>query len=190
MSRSVSMATPTLPTSPSARWMIGVIADLGGQVEGDAEAGLSLLQEIAIAAVGLLRRGEPGVLTHGPHPAPVHGGLYAARKGIGAGKPEGFEIIEPALIRRGVKPLDGDSGVVTETPFAFPGFCRASAPRNGSRPPPLRRDDPLQRTCLLPFSRSFRPRARSCTCDNRDPRGRRCRGVCLHPPPEAGGPCS
>jgi hypothetical protein len=46
--------------------MVGIQADLGGQVEGDAQAGLSLRKQIAVAAVRFLGGPEPGVLPHGP----------------------------------------------------------------------------------------------------------------------------
>ena len=57
--------------------VVGVVADLGRQVEGDGEAGLSLLEQELVAAVGLLSVGEAGVLAHRPEPAAVHGGLDA-----------------------------------------------------------------------------------------------------------------
>jgi hypothetical protein len=46
MSASEEMATPTLPTSPQRQGMVGVVADLGGQVEGDREASLALFEQI------------------------------------------------------------------------------------------------------------------------------------------------
>jgi len=62
--------------------VVGIIADLRGQVEGDAQACLSLFEEIAVTPVGLFGGGEAGVLAHGPEPAAVHGGMDAAREGI------------------------------------------------------------------------------------------------------------
>ena len=35
--------------------VIGVIADLGGQVKGNREAGLALIEQVAVALVGLLQ---------------------------------------------------------------------------------------------------------------------------------------
>ena len=46
--------------------VVGVVAHLRRQVEGDAQARLALRQQVAVAAVGLRRRGEPGVLPHRP----------------------------------------------------------------------------------------------------------------------------
>ena len=46
MSSTLSIATPALPTSPSTRSMIAVIAAVGGQIEGNRNA---LLPGIASA---------------------------------------------------------------------------------------------------------------------------------------------
>ena len=48
------------------RGMIGVVTHQRRQIEGHREPGLALAQQIAIAAVGFLGRGEPGELPHGP----------------------------------------------------------------------------------------------------------------------------
>ena len=60
--------------------VVGVVADLGRQVEGDGEAGLALVEEVAVAAVRLLGVAEAGVLAHRPEAAAVHRGLDAARE--------------------------------------------------------------------------------------------------------------
>jgi len=52
--------------------VVRVVADLGGEVEGHREAGRPLGQEVAVAPVRLLGRGEAGILPHGPAPLPVH----------------------------------------------------------------------------------------------------------------------
>ena len=85
MSSMESMATPTLPTSPSGHGMVGVVADLGGKIEGDGQAGRPLASRIFVAAVGFLGIAHAGVLAHGPEAAAVHGGLDAAGVGILAG---------------------------------------------------------------------------------------------------------
>ena len=69
---------------------IGVVAHLGGQVEGDGEAGLALLEQVAEAFVGLGRGGEAGVLAHRPQSAAVHRRLHATREGELAGHPQGL----------------------------------------------------------------------------------------------------
>ncbi len=66
--------------------IIRIVADLGGKVESHGQAGLALLKEIFIPLIRFLGRGKPGVLTHGPEPAAVHGRLNAARVRVFAGK--------------------------------------------------------------------------------------------------------
>ena len=68
--------------------VVGVVADLGGQVEGDGEAGLALVEEVAVALVGLLGGAEAGILAHGPEAPAVHRGLDATGEGILAGEAE------------------------------------------------------------------------------------------------------
>jgi hypothetical protein len=46
--------------------VVGVEAELRGQVEGDGESGGALGQEVAVASVRLHRAAEPGVLAHRP----------------------------------------------------------------------------------------------------------------------------
>ena len=65
--------------------VVGVIADLGGEIEGDGEAGGAVREEEFVAAVGLLGVAHAGVLAHGPEAAAVHGGLDAAGEGVLAG---------------------------------------------------------------------------------------------------------
>ena len=45
---------------------VGVVAHLGRQVEGDRQAGLALLEQVAEALVGLLGGREARVLAHRP----------------------------------------------------------------------------------------------------------------------------
>ena len=58
--------------------VVGVVADLGGKVEGDGKTRLSALQQAPVAAVGLGGGGVAGVLPHGPEPLPIAGGPDAA----------------------------------------------------------------------------------------------------------------
>ena len=46
--------------------VVGVVADLGREVEGDREAGRTAREQVAIAPVRFLGRGVSGVLPHGP----------------------------------------------------------------------------------------------------------------------------
>ncbi len=58
------------------KFMIRVVAGLSWQVEGDAKPGLTLFKQIAISFIGLPRCAESSILTHGPEPASIHGGLH------------------------------------------------------------------------------------------------------------------
>jgi len=66
MSSIESMATPTRPTLARGERMVGVVAHLRRQIEGDAQAADALREQVAIARVGFFRRGEAGVLPHRP----------------------------------------------------------------------------------------------------------------------------
>src|SRR5688572_32707301 len=73
--------------------MVGVVTDLGGEVERDAQAGDPVIEQIAKALVRLGSCRETGVLTHGPRPASVHVRLDAARERECSGDADvGFEI--------------------------------------------------------------------------------------------------
>ena len=65
--------------------VVGVVADLRGQIEGDGEPGGAVGEQIFVAAVGFFGVAHAGVLAHGPEAAAVHGGLDAAGVGILAG---------------------------------------------------------------------------------------------------------
>ena len=67
---------------------VGVVAHQRGQVEGDAQAGLPLVEQILEAAVGLLGGAEAGEHAHRPQLAAVQRGMDAARVGILAGQAE------------------------------------------------------------------------------------------------------
>ncbi len=65
--------------------VVGVVADLRGQVEGHGEPGRALLEEVAVAPVRLGGGAEAGVLPHRPQPPAVAGGVQAAGERVGAG---------------------------------------------------------------------------------------------------------
>ena len=88
MSSSVSTATPSRPTSPSERCVVGVVAHQRGHVEGRREAGLAVVEQVAEALVGLLARAEAGELAHRPQPPAVHRLVDAARERVGARAPD------------------------------------------------------------------------------------------------------
>ena len=58
--------------------VVGVEAHLGGQVEGARQSGLPGGEQELETLVGVLGGAEPGVLAHGPQPAPVHARVDAA----------------------------------------------------------------------------------------------------------------
>ena len=86
--------------------VVGVHAELGGEVEGDGEAGGAACEEEAVAAVGFFGGGEAGVLAHGPAAGAVHGGVDAAGVGELAGIGE-----DDRDFGGGVDGVDFDAGV-------------------------------------------------------------------------------
>ncbi len=113
MSSSEEMGAPHLPTSPSLIGVVGVVAHQGGQIEGHGKAGLALGEQVVVAAVGLLRRGEAGELPHGPELAAIHVAMNAAS----VGKLAGVRILK---ITRAVHRFDGHSADCRK--LAFGGF--------------------------------------------------------------------
>ena len=60
---------------PGHPGVVGVVAPVGGQVEGHRQAPLARGQVAAVEGVGLLRGGEPRVLADRPGPGHIHGGV-------------------------------------------------------------------------------------------------------------------
>src|SRR5262245_8044159 len=89
--------------------MIGIAPHLGRQVEGHREPGLSLLEQVAVAAIGFFRGAKAGVLAHGPQPPAIHGRLDSAGEGIVAGKAEVAGEVKSVGIGRIVDPIKFDS---------------------------------------------------------------------------------
>ena len=90
--------------------VIGVVSCLRGQVEGDAQTGLPVFEQVAVASVGLLRRRQASVLAHSPEPTAVHGRLYTARVGVLAGVAEVVRVVRAIEVLRGVQDVFGDAG--------------------------------------------------------------------------------
>jgi len=90
--------------------VVGVQADLGGQVERDTETRLTLLQEVAVPLVALLGGGVTGVLAHGPETLPVHSGVDPAGVGVAARVVELRRVVEAGQIVRAIRLLNVDSG--------------------------------------------------------------------------------
>ena len=74
MSAMWQIGTPTLPTSPGGHRVVGVVAGLRRQIEGDAQAGLPFGE---VGAEQLVGRVRVGVTRVGPHQP----GLFALRHG-------------------------------------------------------------------------------------------------------------
>ena len=72
--------------------MVGVVADLRWQVEGNGETGLPLIEEEAVTLVRLVRITVAGVLAHGPHSASVHLRIEAPRIGKRSGIADALAI--------------------------------------------------------------------------------------------------
>ena len=106
MSSTESMATPALPTSPTTRSLIGIVAAMGGQVEGHRKALLSGGEVAAVESVGFLGGGEAGVLANGPRLQGVHGGVRPAQEGRDAGGV--VQVLHGARGRRRCRRLHGD----------------------------------------------------------------------------------
>ncbi len=73
--------------------VVGIVAAMRRQVEGDGEALLTRRQIAPVERVGIARRGEARVLADGPRALDIHGGVGAAQIGrqprhaVDAGKP-------------------------------------------------------------------------------------------------------
>ena len=107
MSARESIATPVRPTSPSASGVVGVVAELRGEVEGDREPRLPALEEVAEARIRLLGRAVARVLSDRPRPPAVHRLVRAARERELARE---LELSRREVIRR-VDGLDLDAGI-------------------------------------------------------------------------------
>ena len=97
------MATPAMPTSPDDARMIGIVAAMGREIEGDREALLAGREVAAIEGVRILGRGEAGILAHGPGLVDIHGGVGAAQERRDARI--GVEEIQPGAILGAIAPL-------------------------------------------------------------------------------------
>jgi hypothetical protein len=105
--------------------MIGIVAAMGGEVEGDGDALLAGGEVAPVEGVGILGGGEAGILPDGPRPLHIHRGVGAAEIGRHARHP--VEEIEPSEIARVIGGLDGD-------PFRrLPGFGARGRIVSGAR---------------------------------------------------------
>ena len=65
--------------------VVAVIAAMGSEIEGDRQALLAAGEIAAVEGVGILRRGEAGILPDGPRLGDVHGRVGAAQERRDAG---------------------------------------------------------------------------------------------------------
>src|SRR5262245_30896390 len=87
--------------------MVAVVAAVRGEIERDREPLLSGGEVAAVEGVGILGRGEAGILPDGPGLRDVHGGVGPAQIGRDAG--EGVEEVEPLHILRAIDRLHRDA---------------------------------------------------------------------------------
>ena len=87
--------------------MIGIIAAVGGEIEGDRESHLPRRQIVAEEGVGFLGGGEAGILADGPGAKAVHGRPRPAQ--IGREARQAVEMAELLQIGGRIKRLDGDA---------------------------------------------------------------------------------
>ena len=80
--------------------MVAVVAAMGGEIEGDREALLAGREIAPVEGVGILGRGEAGILPDRPRLGDVHGRVGAAQIGRDAGI--GVEEVEAGEIVRAV----------------------------------------------------------------------------------------
>ena len=88
--------------------MIGIHADLRGQIKRHGESRGPVGQQILVAFVRFLGVAHAGVLAHGPEASAVHGGLHAARKRIFAGISDLAFVVRAFEIGRSIERLDGN----------------------------------------------------------------------------------
>ena len=118
MSASVSTATPSRPTSPSDRGVIGVVAHQRRHVERRRQPRLAVLQQVVEALVGLLGRPEARELAHRPQPASIHRRVDAPRE----------RVLARAADRRGVR---WEVGLGVERPDGNARHRPVRCPRHG-----------------------------------------------------------
>ena len=107
MSSTESIATPGLADVAGDAGMVAVVAAVGRQVEGDADALGAAGQRLAVEVVRRLGGGKAGVLADRPGPHRVHRRLRAADVGRKAGQRVGGR--QALQVGRGVERLDDDA---------------------------------------------------------------------------------
>ena len=101
---------PGAPDLAEAARVVGVEAELGGEVEGHAQARGAVLDQVAVALVRLLRARVARVLAHRPQLLAVHLAMHAAGEGELGGVAEPLVEVVGDVVRR-VDRLDLDPAV-------------------------------------------------------------------------------
>ena len=95
---------PHIPAHPR---VVGVVAPMGGQVEGHRQALLPGRQVSAVEGVGVLGGGESGVLADGPRLGGVHGGVWTPQVGRQSGV--GVAEVQRGPVFGGVEPAHAET---------------------------------------------------------------------------------
>ena len=99
------------PDLAEAARVVRVAAELGGEVERHRETGRAVLEQVAVAGVGLSGGRVAGVLAHRPAPRAVHLGVDTAGERILAGRAETLLKVEIRDVGLVVDDLRLDAGV-------------------------------------------------------------------------------
>jgi hypothetical protein len=87
--------------------MVGIVAAVGRQVEGDRQPLLPAGQRLAIEGVGILGGREAGILADGPGTLGIHRRARAAGEGREAG--QRIDMRQAFQVFGGIERLDGDA---------------------------------------------------------------------------------
>src|SRR4030067_3682001 len=99
--------------------MVGIVTNVCWKVEGHAQTGLPMLQEILVSLIRLFGRGKSCILTHGPEPPPIHGGLDSSCEWKLSGKSQLIAVIQLSDIQRGIEAFQFNMGSTFEGRFSF-----------------------------------------------------------------------
>ena len=120
--------------------MVGIVAAVGRQIEGDRQALLPAGEVAPVEGVRILRRREAGILADRPRPLDIHGRVGAAHERREA-RP-GREEIEAGAVAFVVARLDGDpfrrlrAAPSAASGGAAAGICQGMAAKSVIAPPP------------------------------------------------------
>ena len=87
--------------------MVGVVTHLSRKVKGHAETRLALLQQVAVAAVGLSGGAKSSVLAHSPESSTVARRMDSAGKGVLSRHSDIGHVVLIRYVERRVSSFDG-----------------------------------------------------------------------------------